>query len=91
MSTRSIIWLPTVRRKLIQFRNERFTPEETFDFISQVILEVEAFIKNPIFGKVYIEEFGEYRGIARIVVRRFRIYFEQVDEVFIIVALLFPG
>lgn len=37
MSTRSIIWPPKVRRKLIQFRNERFTPEETFDFISQMV------------------------------------------------------
>ncbi|OAS21463.1 hypothetical protein [Paenibacillus oryzisoli] len=88
---RSIIWLPTVRAKLIQFRSERFTPEETFDFISQVVLEVEDYLMNPIIGKTYMEEFGEYKGITRIVVKKFRIYFEQVDGVFTIVALLFPG
>lgn len=64
MNTRSIIWLPTVRAKLIQFRSERFTPEETFDFISQVVLEVEDYLKNPIIGRAYTEEFGEYRGIT---------------------------
>jgi hypothetical protein len=48
MNTRLIIWLPTVRTKLIQFRSERFTPEETFDFIIQVVLEVEDYLKNPV-------------------------------------------
>ncbi|MCY9670433.1 hypothetical protein M5X11_36985 [Paenibacillus alginolyticus] len=91
MNTRSIIWLPTVRTKLIQFRSERFTKEETFDFITQVVLEVEDYLKNPVIGKAYTEEFGEYRGITRIVVRKFRIYFEIVDDVLTIVAVLFPG
>lgn len=91
MNTRLIIWAPTVRTKLIQFRSERFTPEETYDFISQVVLEVEDYLKNPVVGKSYTEEFGEYRGVTRIVIRKFRIYFEQMDDALTIVAVLFPG
>ncbi|MEX0637076.1 MAG: hypothetical protein WD135_09935, partial [Ferruginibacter sp.] len=71
MSSRSIIWLPTVRTKLLQFRSERFTPEETFDFIFQVVLEAEEMVKNPVLGRTYIEEFGDNRGMSRIVIRKF--------------------
>lgn len=67
---RVILWPPAVRSKLSQFRSERFSPEETFDFISQLILETEA---------------------VRIVVKRFRIYFEQRENEVWIVAVLFPG
>ncbi len=34
METRNVIWTPAVRKKLIEFRSSRFTPEETLDFIS---------------------------------------------------------
>ncbi|NQX67504.1 hypothetical protein HQN90_15385 [Paenibacillus alba] len=48
-------------------------------------------MKNPVIGKAYTERFGEYRGITRILVREFRVYFEQVDDVIAIAAVLFPG
>ncbi len=60
METRFVIWTPAVREKLIEFRNSRFTPEETLDFISQLILETEGLLKNPLIGKVYTEESGKY-------------------------------
>lgn len=67
MDYRNVIWTPVVRKKIIEFRSERFTPEETLNFISQIIIETEELLKNPIIGKTYTEEFGKYRGISRIV------------------------
>ncbi|WP_198285821.1 hypothetical protein [Thermobacillus composti] len=64
---RVILWPPAVRSKLSQFRSERFSPEETFDFISQLILETEAVLTNPIIGKAYTEENGTYVGLSRVV------------------------
>lgn len=66
-------------------------PRGTFDFISQLILETEAILSNPILGKAYTEEDGPYAGIYRIVIKRFRIYFEQYKSEILIVAILFPG
>ncbi|GEM_PF-6041936 len=37
MEDRNVIWLPVVQNKLSQYRSEYFTPEETLDFISQMI------------------------------------------------------
>ncbi|MHA6480983.1 GNAT family N-acetyltransferase [Paenibacillus sp. strain BS8-2] len=62
MNDRNIIWLPSVRSKLIQFRSDRFTPEETLDFISQLVLEAEDFLGNPVIGKTYREELGVYKA-----------------------------
>lgn len=91
METRNVIWTPTVREKLIGFRSSKFTPEETLDFISQLIIETEDLLKNPLLGKAYTEEFGKYKGISRIVIKKFQIYFRQVRNDIVILAFLFPG
>lgn len=91
MNSRNIIWLPNVRDKLTKFRSPRFTPEETFDFISQIVLETEDLLKNAVVGRTYTEESGEYKGVSRVVIKKFRIYFEQADKDIVIVAILFPG
>lgn len=91
MYTRNIIWPPNVREKLIQFRSPRFTPEETFDFITQLVLETEDLLNNEVLSKTYTEVFGEYKGISRIVVKKFRIYFSRNENEVIILAILFPG
>jgi hypothetical protein len=91
VNTRNIIWLPSVKNKLTQYRSENFSPEETLDFISHIILETEDLLKNPVLSKAYTEEFGEYKGVSRIVVRNFRIYFESYGNDIAIVAILFPG
>lgn len=70
MYNRNVIWSPAVKQKLTQFMRERFTPEETFDFVSQFILETEALLENYIIGKSYTEEFGKYKGISRVVVTK---------------------
>ncbi|MNR54231.1 hypothetical protein D3C85_1743800 [compost metagenome] len=83
--------MPSVRNKLLQFRSERFTPEETFDHITQFILESESVLANPILGKSYTEISGDYKGLSRIVIKRFRVYFEQDRDKIVIVAVMFPG
>jgi plasmid stabilization system protein ParE len=91
MKSRKIVWLPVVRDKLVQFRSIRFTPEETFDFISQLVLETEDLLRNPVLGKTYTEEFGKYKGISRIVVKKFRVYYQEINNEIIILTILFPG
>jgi plasmid stabilization system protein ParE len=91
MESRNVIWTPTVREKLIEFRSSRFTPEETLDYISQLVLETEDLLKNPLIGKAYTEEFGKYKGISRIVIKKFQIYFKHVNNDIVISAILFPG
>lgn len=61
MIGRNIIWSPAVKEKLTRFRSERFTPEETLDFISQFILETEELLQNNVIGKLYTEEYGKYK------------------------------
>lgn len=91
MNDRNIIWLPNVKEKLVQYRSARFSAEETLDFISQIILETEDLLRNPVIGRSYTEEFGEFKGISRIVIKRFRIYYQLVKNDIVIVAILFPG
>jgi plasmid stabilization system protein ParE len=91
MHDRNVIWSPAVKEKLIRFRSERFTPEETLDFISEFILETEEPLENYVIGKSYTEEFGKYKGISRIVVKKFRVYYKLIDNDVVILAVLFPG
>lgn len=51
MECRKVIWTPAVREKLIEFRSLRFTTEETYDYISQLVLETEDILRNPLIGK----------------------------------------
>ena len=91
MYDRNVIWSPAVKEKLTQFRSEKFTPEETLDFIFQFIIETEDLLKNRIIGQTYTEEFGKYQGITRIVVKRFRVYYKLINNDVVILAVLFPG
>ncbi|MDM5333812.1 hypothetical protein QUF56_11295 [Ureibacillus composti] len=62
MTNWNVVWPLTVREKLIQFRSEKFTPDETFDFITNIILETEELLKNDVMAQTYTEEFGKYQG-----------------------------
>jgi plasmid stabilization system protein ParE len=88
---RNIIWPPNVIKKLKGYRSPRFTPEETLDFITQIVLETEGLLLNNFISKTYTEESGKYKGISRILIKRFRIYYERVENDIIILAILFPG
>ena len=38
-----------------------------------------------------MEETGKYRGVTRIVIRKFVFYYEHADDEIIILAVKFPG
>jgi hypothetical protein len=87
MKVKQVVWPQPVRDKLLTFRSERFTPEETYDYIVQVIIELEDLLLNPVFGKAYIEEDGEYAGCMRLVIRKFRFYVESVADEAVVVTV----
>jgi hypothetical protein len=89
MKVCQIIWPGPVRNKLLAFRSERFTSEETHDYIVQIILETERLLLNPVLSKVYTEEAGEYAGFMRLVVRKFRFYIESVEDYAFVFAVKF--
>lgn len=90
MTSRIVTWPTPIRNKLLSYRSPRFTAEETFDFIANFILKTEDILKDDIVGKFYTEPRGRYRGISRMVVHGFKVYFEiQGDEV-VILAVKFP-
>lgn len=55
------------------------------------LLEAEDLLSNPALTKAYTEEFGRYKGLSRVVIRRFKIYYKDVDNQIVIEAVLFPG
>ncbi|WP_254119242.1 hypothetical protein [Bacillus sp. FJAT-29790] len=61
------------------------------DYISQFILETEDLLKTNVVGRMYTEELGTYKGMSRVVVKKFRIYFKQIHNDIVIVAIMFPG
>ena len=91
MTTRRIKWPTPIRMKLLTFRSPHFTPDETLDFIAQFIVETEDVLSNPIVSRHYTEEYGEFKGISRIVIRKFRVYFEVLGHDVVILAVKFPG
>lgn len=91
MTTRRIIWPNPIRLKLLTFKSHHFSPDETLDFIAQFILETEDVLSNPMVGRHYTEEYGEFKGISRIVIRKFRVYFEVLGHDVVILAVKFPG
>ena len=91
MTTRRIIWPSPIRLKLLTFKSPHFTPDETLDFISQFILETEGVLSNPMVSRHYTEEYGEFKGISRIVIRKFKVYFEVSGHDVVILAVKFPG
>ena len=88
---RNVIWSIAVRDKLLRFKGERFTTEETLEFITHLILETDEILKNVVVGQTYTEEFGKYAGISRIMVKKFRIYYKKEENNFYILAILFRG
>ncbi len=91
MDDLNVVWLPTVKEKLLQFRSIHFTSEETLDFIYSFIMDIEELLKNYIVGQTYTEEVGPYQGLSRIVIRKFRVYYQKDHNNIVILAILFPG
>jgi plasmid stabilization system protein ParE len=91
MNVKEVVWPEPVLNKLRTFQSEHFTAEESYDYIKQFVLETENLLLNPVIGKSYTEESGEYRGYSRIVIRKFRVYFKLMNGTIVIVAVFFPG
>jgi plasmid stabilization system protein ParE len=91
MKVSQVIWPRPVRNKLLAFRSDHFTPEEAYNYIVRVISDTEKLLLNPVLGKVYTEEKGEYAGFMRLVVRKFKLYVEMVENDAVVVAVKYPG
>lgn len=91
MKAKSVVWPQSVKKKLTTYRSERFTTAETYDFIVQLVLSVEDLLLNPIFSESYVEEAGKYKGLSRLVIKKFKIYYEVSKQEIIILAIKFPG
>ena len=91
MNVKEVIWPEPVMKKLFTFQSEHFTSEESYDYVVQLILETEDALLNPVLGKTYLEEYGEFRGFSRMVVKKCRLYYKVISDTLIIVAVLFPG
>ncbi|MEH7345812.1 hypothetical protein V7122_18370 [Bacillus sp. JJ1532] len=81
----------TYLEKLFTLQSIHFTPEETKDFLINLVLEVEDLLLNPILSKSYMEEFGRFIGISRVIVRKFCIYYEFHGSDIVILNIKFPG
>ncbi|OFW75582.1 MAG: hypothetical protein A2201_11815 [Alicyclobacillus sp. RIFOXYA1_FULL_53_8] len=90
MAYRRVTWPNPVRKKLLSFRSSRFTPEETLDFISQFILHTEDLLSNDTISRFYTEESGPFKGMSRVVILGFTVYFEMVEHEVKILAVRFP-
>jgi hypothetical protein len=54
-------------------------------------METEDLLLNPVLGGTYVEEFGEYKGFSRIVIKKFRIYYTALRKDIVVIAVMFPG
>lgn len=84
-----VVWTDS-SKKILRYRSENYTIVETHDFIVWLMNKIDNLLSNPILSKRYKEENGAYLGMSRIVVRKFKIYYEKVDDEIIIVAVKFP-
>jgi hypothetical protein len=62
MNIYKVFWPEPIINKLRSFQSRYFTPQESYDYIIQMIIETEDLLKNPVLGKSYIEENGEFKG-----------------------------
>ncbi|GGB44764.1 hypothetical protein GCM10011409_22960 [Lentibacillus populi] len=86
-----VFWSDSAEKKMLSFNSEYYMIKETRDYIAIVMKDIENYLLNPFISKRYIEEKGDHKGIARIVYRKFKVYYEKVDEEIIILAIKFPG
>ncbi len=55
------------------------------------ISEIEKLLLNPVISRTYTEEYGEYKGVSRIIVSKFKVYYKRRGDDIVIVAVKFPG
>lgn len=91
MNKNFVIWPKPIQEKIFSYESKHFTESETRAYLINLISDVEKVVLNPVISKTYTEEFGEFKGVSRIVVNKCKIYYEQIDNHIVIVAIKFPG
>ncbi|MEW9675210.1 type II toxin-antitoxin system RelE/ParE family toxin [Lentibacillus sp. L22] len=79
------------KKKIQHYRNEHFTEEETRIFLKKLSAEIEDLLLNPFLTRRYTDEWGECKGISRMIHRKFKFYYEMQGDDIIILAIRFPG
>lgn len=86
-----VLWPKPVQDKLFSYESTHFTKAVTRRYLTNLVLQTENLLLNPVLSKTYTEEYGFYQGVSRIVVNKFKVYYERHDEDIIILAVKFPG
>jgi plasmid stabilization system protein ParE len=86
-----IVWPADVYEKLFSLRSKHFTTEETQDYLIMLVLEIEDILSNPLISSTYTEESGKYSGVSRVVINKFKIYYEIIGSDIVIISIVFPG
>ncbi|MBS4030903.1 MAG: type II toxin-antitoxin system RelE/ParE family toxin [Clostridiales bacterium] len=86
-----VLWPKPVQDKLFSYESRHFTKEVTQRYLTGLVLQFENILLNHILSKTYTEEYGVYQGVSRIVVSKFKVYYERHNEDIIILAIKFPG
>jgi hypothetical protein len=56
-----------------------------------LVLEIENILSNPLISKTYTEEFGKFARISRVVIKKFKIYYEIGNSDVVIISIVSPG
>ncbi|MBP1968515.1 plasmid stabilization system protein ParE [Virgibacillus natechei] len=86
-----VVWSETAENKVIFYKSEHYTVEETRDFIARLMSDIESLLLNPFLSKRYLEDQGKYKGVSRIVLHKFIFYYKKVDDEIIVLAVKYPG
>ncbi len=86
----TIVWPSPIKRKLRSYQSNYFTPDETYQYISNLINKTEATLQNEIISFRYTEEYGAYKNASRIVIDKFKIYYIAIGDIIVIAGIKFP-
>lgn len=85
-----VIWPTPIKSKLFSFYSEHFTPKETRRYLGFLIVRTEDLLLNETVSVRFKEDTGKYKGISRIVIDRFKIYYKRTNNEIIIIGIKFP-
>ncbi|UJL46903.1 hypothetical protein KFZ58_02855 [Virgibacillus sp. NKC19-16] len=86
-----IIWPKPIKIKLFSFKSAHFTSAETRSYLEALIMKIEETLLSDVVSLRYKEEIGKFKGISRIVIDKFKIYYKQTVSKIIIIGIKFPG
>lgn len=81
MNKVSVIWPKPVQDKLFSYESRHFTKEVTMRYLTSLVLQVDNILLNPVLSKTYTEQYGVYQGVSRIVVNKFKVYYDVMMRI----------